>query len=111
MVDDDVVMVRGTQSVTFVGFGIALQGDITQSEAHEADDDIVGSDGKGIICHADTITRCRLSGNGQIAVLYLQLTLQMDGATLVENDGACAFLPDGPAQRTLYGVLVVTVVI
>ena len=111
MVDDNVVVVGGSQSVAFVSFRVVLQRYVAQTEAHKTDDDVVGSNDEGIVGYADAVARGCLSGNGQVAVLYLQLTLQMDSAAEVEDNGAWPFLADSLTQRTRQWCLVVAIVL
>ena len=64
VVDDDVVMVAGSQSVALVVGHLA----VAQSEAHEADDDVVCRDDEGIVGHADAVAGRRLSQERLVAL-------------------------------------------
>ena len=102
MVDNDVVFVHCTETVSLVMFNIF----IAQAEAHETDDNVVGCYDKRIVGHTNTITWSRLSGNGDIVVLELHFLVQMDGAGYIEDDGTFSFLVDGITQGTWLVVVV-----
>jgi hypothetical protein len=63
MVDDDVFLIHASQTITFM---ISYIG-VAQAKTHKADDDVARVDGEGVIGDADTITRCCLSGDGNVA--------------------------------------------
>ena len=95
VVDDDIVVIHRSQAVALVFIYMA----IAQAETHITDDDIVAVDGDGIVGHADTVTRSRLSKDGFVGFDAERLG-QEDGSGHIEDDDALTGLLDAIAQGT-----------
>ena len=71
MVDDDVRLVHGSQSVPAVSTVFGDVG-VAQAEAKVAQDDIVGVNREGIVGDTDAHSRGTLSGDGHIALTQIE---------------------------------------
>ena len=96
MVNDDVVVVHRSQTVTLM-IGNKL---IAQAETHITEDDIVAGDDKRMIGYADAVARSCLSGNGDITVLDLQFRGQVDRSRHIKDNRSRTFLIQSIAKRT-----------
>ena len=93
MVDDDVLLVASPHGVVF---GLVL---VAHAAADEADDDVVGLHHERVVLQADAVAGGGLSGDGDVAVLYLKCLFQLDDARDVEYDDAGPCLPEAGTER------------
>ncbi len=102
MVDDDVLLVDGSETVPAVaGSAVGhLLCDIlvARTETHEAYDHVVGRDGKLIFRYTYTVAGCCLASYGHIAVAQLEFAFKMNCTVDVKYDGAGTFLFTSPAE-------------
>ena len=94
MVNDDVLLVHTTQSVSLMIFHLA----IAKTETHVAKNNVAGLDSEWIVCHTDAVAWSRLAGNGHIALHDGKFGFEEDGSRHIEHDSADALLFDSPTQ-------------
>ena len=96
VVENDVLFIASPDSIGTIVHVLYL----TTTETNESDNNIVGRAIDGVIAQSDTRRGSRLSGDGNIAILDLQIRFQIDITGHVEHDGTRAAFTQGFAQRT-----------
>ena len=94
MVENDVATLTTPNSIGTVVYVFHL----TATKTDKSNNHVVGRAVDGTITQGDAGRRCRLSGNGDVAVLYLNIRLQVDITGHIENDGTRAALAQSFAQ-------------
>ena len=101
MVHDDVLVVHSREGVTL----LFLDGAVATTETHIAHDDLVGTNTEWEVGNADAIARSGLTGNGATVVVHIELRLQIDGSTHIEDDDTCPLTGAGITEGTLLFII------
>ena len=97
MVYDDVLLVHAAEAVPAIGV-FFLYVFVPEPEAHVTYDDVVRIYLERVVRDADTVARCGLSGDGNVAVLQVERCLEVDCSGHVEHYCACSSLLASPAE-------------